>query len=490
MTKKQNPDDVANRRFRIIAPLLQINPQDPEGKKLLAEKIRQVAKLNDVSVRSVKRWLERYQTKGFSNLTNRAKTVRSENRLIPQFDELMKRVKSARLTDHDISVSCIIRGLESAYPEIKGILKRSTVQRYVQKMHLAKRDLKECGKLKGRHVYGRYRPGKLRVVQGDTKDSKKGCVVDDVYGRPIFAYLHTFTDSFSGRILDFEIKKTEDATLPLTSLRRLVLNYGRVDCILLDNGSSYISNDFKKACKKLDIKISYCEPNSPETKGKQERTFGTARQIYTQFEARKNIPYSTFCSLVEEWIISYNNTPIAERGNKTPNQLFAEDTSRQIVPLPIDVIDVAFRKIESRKIQKDGTISVNGMYFQIPPEYATMHKRVTVYICIYDYHKVSMVLDSGEQIPLNEQVIGENVNWDMVCKPKPREDLPEEPDTIFLEALAREREKRLGTYTDEESFLKRYHDLFKLKSQPDEQDISELDKPTATQNSPYSLNDE
>ena len=254
----------------------------------------------------------------------------------------------------------------------------------------------------------------------------------------------------------------------------------------------YKSKDIRMACRRLNIKIIYCSPDHPEGKGKQERFYGIAEQIYKQFEARKNIPLKVFCVLVEEWIKIYNDRPLPHRGNKSPNQLFDEDISRKLIPLPIEYINSAFVKTEYRKIHKDGTVSVNGIIFQIPVQYAKMYKKVLIRFSTYDNYDASLALDSGELVPLKEQVIDEDIDWSAKSAIKERNDLPEEPDTIYLEYVARSRAKRLGTYKDEESFQKEYKAMFNTPSsfegQSDAQDKSKTKK--ASQPSPYSIADE
>lgn len=496
MTAKKNPEEVANSRFQIICPLLQINASSREGRIQFANTVRQLASLNKVSARTIRRWYKKYKAKGFMNLTNKTRVIRTETRLIPQFDELMLRAKSARLTDPYISVNCIITGLESAYPEIKGLLKRSTVQKYLEKMHVTRRELVICGKLDGRPIYGRYlKKSRLSMVMSDLKDSPHGMVIDDMYGRNITAYLQTFTDAYSGRVLDFDIRIVEDDSIVLASLRRTVLRYGEIDTLLFDNGGNYKSKDIRMACRRLNIKIIYCSPDHPEGKGKQERFYGIAEQIYKQFEARKNIPLKVFCVLVEEWIKIYNDRPLPHRGSKSPNQLFDEDISRKLIPLPIEYINSAFVKTEYRKIHKDGTVSVNGIIFQIPVQYAKMYKKVLIRFSTYDNYDASLALDSGELVPLKEQVIDEDIDWSAKSAIKERNDLPEEPDTIYLEYVARSRAKRLGTYKDEESFQKEYKAMFNTPSasegQSDAQDKSKTKKAKkASQPSPYSIADE
>ena len=454
MTAKKNPEEVANSRFQIICPLLQINASSREDRIQFANTVRQLASLNKVSARTIRRWYKKYKAKGFMNLTNKTRVIRTETRLIPQFDELMLRAKSARLTDPYISVNCIITGLESAYPEIKGLLKRSRVQKYLEKMHVTKRELVICGKLDGRPIYGRY-----------LKKSRLSMVMSRI---------------------------VEDDSIVLASLRRTVLRYGEIDTLLFDNGGNYKSKDIRMACRRLNIKIIYCSPDHPEGKGKQERFYGIAEQIYKQFEARKNIPLKVFCVLVEEWIKIYNDRPLPHRGSKSPNQLFDEDISRKLIPLPIEYINSAFVKTEYRKIHKDGTVSVNGIIFQIPVQYAKMYKKVLIRFSTYDNYDASLALDSGELVPLKEQVIDEDIDWSAKSAIKERNDLPEEPDTIYLEYVARSRAKRLGTYKDEESFQKEYKAMFNTPSsfegQSDAQDKSKTKK--ASQPSPYSIADE
>ena len=55
MTAKKNPEEVANSRFQIICPLLQINASSREGRIQFANTVRQLASLNKVSARTIRR---------------------------------------------------------------------------------------------------------------------------------------------------------------------------------------------------------------------------------------------------------------------------------------------------------------------------------------------------------------------------------------------------------------------------------------------------
>ena len=124
-----------------------------------------------------------------------------------------------------------------------------------------------------------------------------------------------------------------------------------------------------------------------------------------------------------------------------------------------------------------------------------MYKKVLIRFSTYDNYDASLALDSGELVPLKEQVIDEDIDWSAKSAIKERNDLPEEPDTIYLEYVARSRAKRLGTYKDEESFQNEYKAMFNTPSasegQSDAQDKAKTKKAKkASQPSPYSIADE
>ena len=91
----------------------------------------------------------------------------------------------------------------------------------------------------------------------------------------------------------------------------------KVGRVMTDNGSCYLSRDFSRACKKLDLKHLRTKPYTPKTNGKAERFIQTslrewayARVYNTSHERTAELP---------RWLHRYNwHRPYGGIGSKPP----------------------------------------------------------------------------------------------------------------------------------------------------------------------------
>jgi len=95
----------------------------------------------------------------------------------------------------------------------------------------------------------------------------------------VFYFLSMILDGYSRYILGWELL-TDMTTLSVQDLfLRVRKQYPNGSPKLInDNGSCYISKDFKQLVSQLDIQQVFTRRNHPETNGKAERFMGTMRQ--------------------------------------------------------------------------------------------------------------------------------------------------------------------------------------------------------------------
>lgn len=86
--------------------------------------------------------------------------------------------------------------------------------------------------------------------------------------------IYSILDVYSRRVL-FSVSRTPTTEASLNLVRRAILEWGVPETIKTDNGSDFVSYQFKNALISLGIEQSVCTPFTPEGKGFVERVFRT-----------------------------------------------------------------------------------------------------------------------------------------------------------------------------------------------------------------------
>ena len=431
----------AERRLKILNPVL-----SAEGRSRSA--LSRIARDNEVTVRTLQRWLKSYDRDGFNGLIPKRKGAGSVDRKYIKFDDCLQRAIVLRRQDPYISVTDIIFTIESEMPEVKGFIKPSTLQHHLEKAGYSRSTLLMGQALGGRQVCGRYRKEhRFEQLQCDVKEFPRHVTFTEG-GMPCTVYLQLWVDNYSRMIVGYKLWTDQKQHIASDSLRQVVEVYGKPDTILTDNGSIYRSAQTRRACELMGIKLLYCRPNSPEGKGLIERVNGALCAIEHQMEGLGVITYEMAAESIRLWIDRYNRTGTKTLEGKSPQQLFETD-SRKIQGVPPDIISIAFKHSETRKIAKDGTISFKGRQWKIPLE----HTRVgaVVELLYDDSGNLELVLPDFRTVPLFPLELKGQVDKSVLqvtAQPEPTLE-----NCGLLLALLREKKRDAGTYVDEESFM-------------------------------------
>ncbi len=231
--------------------------------------LAQAAEAAGVSVRTVSKWLARFRAEGGDGLVDRSSApVLVPHRTPEQRVELIVLLRRLRMTGAEIAETL-------AMP-------RSTVSTVLTRIGLGKLSRLEPPEPANR--YERKRPGELvhidvkklgRIgrpghrVNGDRRTRSRGIG---------WEFVHICIDDAT-RIAYVEVLDDEQATTAVGFLRRAVAHFRahgiRVERVMTDNGSAYVSVVHALACRALGIKHLRTRPYRPRTNGKAERFIRT-----------------------------------------------------------------------------------------------------------------------------------------------------------------------------------------------------------------------
>lgn len=303
-------DDPKSYRMRVIAPIVSLK-KDANGKnsKERVAMIKQVAAEQCLSVRTIERWVDQYEQFGLQGLEPKYKKFRSDIRRFISFESLLDEAIVLRRQCPTISVVEIIKCLEEKHQNIKGIIKRSTLQRHLQQKGFSRGELLREREKGGTAFFGAYRKKlPMEQVQADIKIAGKSFCVNE-QGMPVTPYIHLWMDNASRMILVATISDTQDNSLVLSSFRELVTGYGIPMSILTDQGSVYKSAAMEHCTSTLGVPHKRSKPYKPQSKGAIERLNGTLDKVLKQLEGMNNVKLSMVELLVKQWVAEYNETP-------------------------------------------------------------------------------------------------------------------------------------------------------------------------------------
>ena len=262
-------------------------PLSPIGRRVVVDRVtehgwsvRSAAEAAGVTERTVYRWLARFRAEGERGLIDR--------RPVP------KRIPHKTAPER-VEAIAALRRLHMTAAEIAELLEiaLSTVSLWLKRIGLGKRSRLEPPEPPNRYEVSR--PGEL--VHVDVKKlgriSERGAghrvtghrrsqftVGERRLGATGWEFVHVMVDDHS-RLAYAEVfqGKAENARMAVAFLRRGIAFFAkggiRVERVMSDNGSGYVSSAHAIACRTLGVRHTRIRPYRPRTNGKAERFIQT-----------------------------------------------------------------------------------------------------------------------------------------------------------------------------------------------------------------------
>ena len=265
-----------------------------------AQTPKAVATAFGVCCKTVRKWVDRFQSEGPQGLQDRSSRPHKLPRVTPE--AIVRRIEALRRerrTGQQIAaevgvspatVSRVLRRL--GLSTLKALEPAAPVQRYErgkpgELLHI---DIKKLGRFD--------RPG--HRVTGDRTGQSNSRGIG-------WEYVHVCIDDHS-RLAFSQILTDEKKDSAVAFLKAAVAYYQRlgitVERVMTDNGSCYKSKDFAEACRTLKIKHKRTKPYTPKTNGKAERFIQTALREWAYARAYQSSNQRA-CHL-PDWLHCYN----------------------------------------------------------------------------------------------------------------------------------------------------------------------------------------
>jgi transposase InsO family protein len=177
------------------------------------------------------------------------------------------------------------------------------------------------------------------------------------------------------------------------ALSQAILKRGRPRSLMTDNGSAMTSAETVQGLDRLSIAHMKTMTYSPEQNGKQESFWGRVEgRLFAMLEGEKELTLGLLNTATQAWAEQeYHRTPHGELDGETPLERALRAPS-VVRPSPSsDTLRRVFRMQVSRAHRRgDGTISVQGVRFEVPSRYRTL-TRCAVRVARWDLSSVDLV---------------------------------------------------------------------------------------------------
>lgn len=345
----------------------------------------QIAKHHDLSLSTVKRWVEAYQAHGLTGLERKTRSDKGERKLISQ--ELEELVEALILKKPPITLAAIHRKIiqvarkkgvvEPTYYVIRDIAKKIAPD-LVLLAHKGSKAYNQIYEL----LYRREAAAPNEIWQAD--HTPLDIVLLDEKGNARKPWLTSIIDDFSraicGYYLSFENPCSINTALALRQAIWKKKNpkwqvCGIPSILYTDNGSDFKSKHIEQVAVDLKIQLKNSIPGRPQGRGRIERFFLTVNQLLLM-----NLPgycppktlYPEAILTLEEFIPLFEDFLINNYHQKSHSAINCPPIEKWIgqgflphLPISLEQLDLLLLTVvKPRKVRRDGIHFQNLRYIE------------------------------------------------------------------------------------------------------------------------------
>jgi transposase InsO family protein len=359
MSDEKKRHDIAVFRFGLIAPAANKTHSGTQAAyfRQVTESELEVPHVGLVRYKpeTLRRWLTQYRAGGFDALIPRPRSDIGHHRVIT--DEIEARIRQL-LSEHSKMSATMVR--ERMVDE--GTITTPSPSESVIRRFIRDEGLRVAPPVpEGRHAFAKTDPNELWTL-----DYMHGPRLEGARAKP---RLLAIIDDASRFVVFGSFLPSEAYADLAPALIDAFVRHGLPLAIYCDNGAAFSTHDLALACARLDVALIHSRPYQPQGRGKIERFFGTVRQRFLNAvspEALRSIDALNAAFAI--WLDADYHRRVHSGIDSTPLARFL-DSSRPKRWVSRSEIDLHFHCTLLRKVRSDCTVSVNGVRYEVPPEW-------------------------------------------------------------------------------------------------------------------------
>ena len=357
-------ETVALFRYGLIADLRDVRPGDRSLHVRLEEKADREYEIPGTTRRRVaagtlREWLYAYRRGGFDALKPRPRRdVGRARALPPPVADALCTLKEEAPTFSVLMLIATARQRGLIPPDL--VVAPATVHRLLTRHGLMVR-APETPTMKDRRRFAFALANDLwmsDVMHGPT-------VLDEGDRRRHKTYLIALLDDATRVVPHAAFARSENVIAFLPVFARAIQRRGVPSRLYVDNGSAYRARHLALVCAKLGVTLIHARPYQPQAKGKIERFFRTCRaQLLPTLVDGDTRSLDALNRRLWAWLEDeYHETPHRGLEGETPLARWAATAGG--LAQPPDHLDELFLFEEKRKVQKDRTVSLRGVVYEV-----------------------------------------------------------------------------------------------------------------------------
>jgi transposase InsO family protein len=367
---------VALFRYGLIAELVRLEP----GAKGLYAQIETKAaghytipgsSRTRVAAETIRDWLKHYRRGGFDALLPKPRADRGQSRSLPA--QVVDVLLATKEGNPALSVQLVIREARKHTDVPEELpLPGATVHRLLARHGLMDKPRGDSSDSDRRRFAFRY-AGQMWM-----SDVMHGPSVVVGARSKRKTYLIAFIDDATRVIPYCAFTLSENTRTFLPVFKQALLRRGLPKRLYVDNGANYRSQHLAVVCAKLGIALIHARPYRPSGKGKIERWFKTVRaQLLTRLSEDDTRDLPSLNRRLWAWVEGeYHHAPHRGIDRQTPLERWAQCAADVSFPEPGMDLDDLFLFECMRKVQKDRTVSLNGVVYEV--DAALVGEKVTL----------------------------------------------------------------------------------------------------------------
>lgn len=389
---------VAQFRLAIIAPVIHGLYPDASRNAYYRRITAQPLALPDGSLfqyspKTISKWVSLYQNGGIDALMPKERSDKGSTRALPdtaieeiyRLKEAFPRLNATQIHRHLIA--------ESFIPASVSVC---AVQRFIRK-----HDLKAARNpnMRDRKAFEEDAFGKM--WQADT--CYLPYITEDGKRRRVYCIM--VIDDHSRLLVGGGLFYNDNTYNFQKVLKQAVSTYGIPVKLYVDNGCSYVGEQLSLICGSIGTVLLHTKVRDGASKAKIERQFRTLKEtwLYT-LDMDSITSLAQFNGMLKDYMRSYNTSPHSGIGC-TPMERYQDTRASVRMPQSRDWLDECFLNRITRKVNRDSTISIDRISYDVPMQFIGSKVEVRF---LPDDMSSAFILYEGEHFPIRRTDKNEN----------------------------------------------------------------------------------